>query len=68
MITNRSILSQIYGSNMDDVIEKIDNKISEEKQKEKVDNIKILKLQEMKIMQDMFSNVFGAQNKYTTPW
>ena len=53
---------------MDDVIEKIDNKISEEKQKEKVDNIKILKLQEMKIMQDMFSNVFGAQNKYTTPW
>ena len=53
---------------MDEVVEKIDNEISEEKQKEKVDNLKILKLQEMKIMQDMFSNVFGTQNKYTTPW
>lgn len=50
-------------------IEKLNEKISEEKKKENADFHRIMKLEEQKLMQQLFSNdINGAYSRFSSPW
>ena len=50
-------------------VNKINEEIDKEKQSEKPDNHRIMRLEEQKLMQQMFSgDGFGAYAKYQSPW
>jgi len=68
MITNSSIFAKIAHTKSKEEVEEIEKKISEEKEKENSDKIKILKMEEAKIYQNLFSNVFGGQARFRNPW
>lgn len=53
-------------TNFREEIDKINQKINEEKQKENVDTHKIMRLNEQKLIQSMFSN--SLLKKYQSPW
>lgn len=68
MITNRSIFAKIGTTKSQEEIDKLEEKIQEEKNNEIPDKVKILKLEEAKIYQNLFSNVFGGQCRFKSPW
>lgn len=50
-------------------IEKIDEKISEERRSSNSDRHKILRLKEQKLIQGLYSNELGSTfGKYRSPW
>lgn len=50
-------------------IKNINKKIEEEKNKENTDKHKIMRLEEQKLIQALFSNELGnAYTKYSSPW
>ena len=50
-------------------IKKIDEKIDEEYKKENIDTHRIMKLEEQKLIQQLFSNeINGTFSKFCSPW
>jgi hypothetical protein len=50
-------------------IEKLSDEIAEEKKKPNADRHKILRLEEQKLIQGLFSNELGSSyGKYRSPW
>lgn len=68
MITNRSIFAKVGTTKSQEEVDELEKKIQEEKVKENPDKIKILKMEEAKIYQNLFSNVFGGQCRFRNPW
>lgn len=50
-------------------VKKLNEKIDEERKKDKVDNHKIMRLEEQKLMNLLFSNNLGSSySKFRSPW
>ena len=61
--------NQLANAKVMEDIEKICDKIDEEKQKPDADKHKILRLEEQKLIQGLFSNELGSSyGKYRSPW
>ena len=61
--------NQLANAKVMEDIEKICDKIDEEKQKPDADTHKILRLEEQKLIQGLFSNELGSSyGKYRSPW
>ena len=61
--------NQLANAKVMEDIEKICDKIDEEKKKPDADIHKILRLEEQKLIQGLFSNELGSSyGKYRSPW
>lgn len=61
--------NQLANAKVMEDIEKLCDKIDEEKKKPDADKHKILRLEEQKLIQGLFSNELGSSyGKYRSPW
>lgn len=61
--------NQLANAKVMEDIEKICDKIDEEKEKPDIDKHKILRLEEQKLVQGLFSGELGSSyGKYRSPW
>lgn len=49
-------------------IKKIDSEIDKEKKNTNPDRHRMLRLEEQKLLQEMFCNEYGVYNKFRSPW
>jgi hypothetical protein len=65
----RTPYNQLANVKVQEDIKKLSEEIAEEKKSENVDRHKILRLEEQKLIQGLFSNELGSSyGKYRNPW
>lgn len=65
----RTPYNQLANVKVQEDIKKLSEEIKEEKKSDNVDRHKILRLEEQKLIQGLFSNELGASyGKYRNPW
>ena len=61
--------NQLDNAKVQEDIKKLDDKIAEEREKPDADKHKIMRLQEQKLIQGLFSNELGnSYSKFRSPW
>lgn len=65
----RTPYNQLANVKVQEDIKKLSEEIAEEKKSENIDRHKILRLEEQKLIQGLFSNELGSSyGKYRNPW